>query len=105
MHVKNKSNKSEFNTYQFNSLDECLNYQLAYSSVRYRLASQENTNKNRRLNDDDLAPIVFGEILENINVKTSMKNLRVLLDSGASGSIIHSRFVKHNNIKKGTKVE
>ena len=78
-----------------------MNYQLAYNSVRHRLASQEKTNKKRRLNDDDLAPIVFGEILKNTNVETRMKNLRVLLDSGASGSIIHSRFVKENNIRQG----
>ena len=62
-------------------------------------------NKTRKLNNDDLAPIVFGEILKNTNVETRMKNLRVLLDSGASGSIIHSRFVKENKIKQGKKVE
>mgnify|MGYP003333909935 CR=1 FL=1 len=69
------------------------------------MVSQENINKKRKLNDDDLAPIVFGEILKNTNVETRMKNLRVLLDSGASGSIIHSRFLKENKIKQGKKVE
>ena len=91
---------------EFNSIDDCLDYKLKlpHTSIRSRLST--NTNyKLRRLNDDDdLAPITFGEILkDNRYTSTTYNNLKILIDSGASGSMIHSRYLNKNKLPQNAK--
>ena len=52
---------------------------------------------------EDLVPIVFGTIVQNkgnpsgpVN-KARNKNVKILLDSGASASIIHHSYVRKND--------
>ena len=81
-------------------LDDCINANYNYESVRSRLASHP---KNQSDNDDqhvDLAPIVFGLIQNTKENKTktttintrrtrSNETVKILLDSGASASIVN----------------
>ena len=91
---------------EFNSIDDCLDHKLKlpHTSIRSRLSTNTN-NKRRRLNDDnDLAPITFGEILkDNRYTSTTYNNLKILIDSGASGSMIHSRYLNKNKLKQNAK--
>ena len=81
----------------FNSLNLCLTYNLEnnYNSIRERLVSRNNNDsKRRRLDVVDMIPILFGDLCASKHVQDTKRDLRILLDSGASGSVIHSRFLK-----------
>ena len=81
-------------------LDDCINANYNYESVRSRLASHP---KNQSDNDNqhvDLAPIVFDLIQNTKENKTkttaintrkirSNETVKILLDSGASASIVN----------------
>ena len=73
------------------------------------MTSHDNNNKKRKLkhnnDDDDIAPIMFGELEKYGSVPKRMKHLRVLLDSGASGSMIHSSFIDPQQINSQDKTQ
>ena len=96
----------------FMSLDECLNANYQYDSLRSRLVSHNNkqwinTVKNKV---QDLVCIVFGTIINNeTNTgknRTSPRKIRkdktvkILLDIGASARIVHHSYVHKNNFHK-----
>ena len=92
----------------FTHLDDCINANYNYESVRSRLASHP---KNQSDNDNqhvDLAPIVFDLIQNTKENKTkttaintrkirSNETVKILLDSGASASIVNHSYVHKNN--------
>ena len=107
----------------FTRLDSCTNANLNYQSIRSHYASQPLTNKHlEKPTHVDLVPITFGNILENtsetqddnINIKKKKKNnknntnkhynkthVKILLDSGASVSIVNNSYARGNkNIPK-----
>ena len=73
------------------------------------MTSHDNPSKKRKLkhnnDDNDIAPIMFGELEKNSSVPRKMKHLRVLLDSGASGSMIHSSFIDPQQINSQDKTQ
>ena len=117
--VNVKSSKS------FSTFDECLNACFKYESMRSRLASHHtNTSKNNPNTNVDLVPITFGNIISRVNnhdrnsklKKVKKKNdtisinnkkdkhtnqsVKILLDSGASASIISNSYVAKNDYVK-----
>ena len=95
-------------------LDDCINANYNYESVCSRLASHP---KNQSDNDDqhvDVAPIVFGLIQNTKENKTrttdintrkirSNEAVKILLDSGASATIVNHSYVHKNSFStKGT---
>ena len=114
----------------FSNLDDCINSNFNYESMRSRLASHPNkTNTKNSSENTDLVPITFGLIVNKIseiknNLKTNFsqrkkrtsstnskkfkkikKPVRILLDSGASASIIHKDFVSKENYVKCKNVQ
>ena len=93
----------------FTCLDDCINNNFNYESIRSCLVSQDkNKNRVENNNSEDLIPIVFGTIVHNVRrnaddkslAKTNEIFLRFLLDSGASSSIIHSSYVRKGEFRK-----
>ena len=118
LHVKHKS---------FKSFDDCLNACFNYESMRSRLASHPNKpNSSVPPKQEDLVPITFGNILYDkeepkgstsrvTNKKKRKKtygfapvdiygkrSVKILLDSGASASIINKRHVREIDVLRGT---
>ena len=111
----------------FPDFDSCLNANFNYESLRSRLASHQKNNKNKKPKNEDLVPITFGLILPEKSAKIttstprtqkvsknkkrkkeeitySTRNstqkpqyVKILLDSGASASIVHKSYVRKNN--------
>ena len=80
---------------KFSSLDNCINANFQYESMRSRLATERS---------HDLVPIVFGKISNPSNTKTKKvrknKMVKILLDTGASANIIHHSYVRKNDFSK-----
>ncbi len=79
------------------TLDELLNI-----SLLRRLGSggQSSTKRNaKRRKVDHLAPIVFAK-LNTSRGKPQLRTIKVLLDSGSSGTVIHEDFVKKLRVSK-----
>ena len=60
----------------FSNLDDCINSNFNYESMRSRLASHPNkTNTKNSSENTDLLPIIFGLIVNTINeIKTNQKD-------------------------------
>ena len=121
---KHSSKKIKLYTESFNNLDDCINSNFNYESMRSRLVSHHNKNNFEKFSENtDLVPITFGLIVNNSRNKTSQKTVssrrnkntnstnnkkmkenkkpvRILLDSGASASIISKDFVVQENYVK-----
>ena len=117
-----KSSKS------FSTFDECLNACFKYESMRSRLASHPNKNlsSSNSTKQEDLVPIVFGNLLyteKNSKLSTRRVNnenkrkhsngyaavdtygkqpVKILLDSGASASIVHQSYVRKIDLVRNT---
>ena len=65
-----------------------------YTSKQARLTGRLKINKNENNNNNniDLMPILIGELKAHPN-KSNWHKVKILVDSGASASIIHERFV------------
>ena len=97
--MRSDSKRIKLENEVFTCLDDCINSNFNYESIRSRLVSQaKNKNRVENNNSEDLIPIVFCTIVRNVRrnandktlEKANEKILRILLDSGASASIIHS---------------
>ena len=109
----------------FNNIDDCINFNFNYESMRSRLASHHSNNSTNNPNTNvDLVPITFGNIISRVNnhdknsklkkvkkknntisidnKKDNYKNqsVKILLDSGASASIISDSYVTKNDYVK-----
>ena len=114
----------------FSNLDDCINSNFNYESMRSRLASHPNKTITKNSSENtDLVPITFGLIVNKISeiknnpktifshqkkrtnstnskkIKKIKKPVRILLDSGASASIIHKDFVSKENYVKSKDVQ
>ena len=89
---------------KFSSLDNCINANFQYESMRSRLASQQKNPQAISERSHDLVPIVFGKISNPNNTKTKEvrknKTVKILLDTGASANIIHHSYVRKNDFSK-----
>ena len=113
--INHSSRKSKQNTESFLNFDNCIDANYNYESLRSRLVSQPNSNKNYKnfisSQQEYLVPITFGELIPEDKIhKTDSKNMsvlqnclrsnsryvKILMDSGASASIIHDSFVRTN---------
>ena len=128
----NHSNKKiKCYTESFNNLDDCINSNFNYESMRSRLVSHHKKNNSEKFSENtDLVPITFGLIVNNSSsnktsqqtvslrrnkrtndtndkkMKKNKKPVRILLDSGASASIISKDFVvKENYVKSNASQE
>ena len=101
---------------KFSSLDNCLNANFQYESMRSRLASHSKLTKKNSERSNDLVPIVFGKVIptliplikqvQNVRKVRKEKTVKILLDSGASASIVHHSYVAKNAfVKNQTKQE
>ena len=64
--------------------------------------TDENSRRKRRKTEEHFVPIVFADL--NIRLGTKkIKTIRVLLDSGASATIVQYELVKKLRIKKDVK--
>ena len=112
----------------FSTFDECLNACFKYESMRSRLASHPNKNlsSSNPTKQEDLVPIVFGNLLyteKNSKLSTRRVNnenkrkhsngyaavdtygkqpVKILLDSGASASIVHQSYVRKIDLVRNT---
>ena len=128
---KNHSRKRiKLYTESFSNLDDCINSNYNYESMRSRLASHHNKNNTENFSEnDDLVPITFGLIVSKFDSKNSSqkvnisskndsaisttnkkitstkKPVRILLDSGASASIIHKDFVTARDYSKSNNTQ
>ena len=75
----------------FNSLDQCID---AYTLAEY-IRGLNNPKKRHRINDDeqDMRPVAFVRLNTSIG-KPKPVTVRALLDSGASETLVASKFVK-----------
>ena len=99
----------------FLNLDDCFNTNYNYESLRSRLVSQPNSNKNNKnfvsSTKEDWVPITFNELIPKDQIcQNNSKNvsnlqndvhitswyINILMDSGASASIICNSFVHTN---------
>ena len=83
------------------ALDNTLNSKLTYVSIRNHLNSQQ---PQKKLKIDHISSILFSEI----NIKHGVEeynHIKILLDSGASSSIISQTFVKKLRQKYSAKTE
>ena len=107
--VKNSSSKLDK---KITCLDDYINFHFNfnYESIRSRLVSHPK-NSVEKNTSEDLIPIVFGTIVRKVPKRTNNENLkimalankkilRILLDSGASASIINSSYVLRNELQK-----
>jgi transposase InsO family protein len=101
---------------KFSSLDNCLNANFQYESMRSRLASHSKLTKKNSERSNDLVPIVFGKVIptlkplikqvKHVQKVRKEKTVKILLDSGASASIVHHSYVAKNDfVKNNTKQE
>ena len=109
------SEKVKEHTESFLNLDDCINANYNYESLRSRLVSHSNSNKNYKKftssMQEDLVPIIFGELIPEDKIrKNNSKNMsvsqnyvrsnsmyvKILMNSGASASIIHDLVVRRN---------
>ena len=52
----------------FNNIDDCINFNFNYESMRSRLASHHSNNSTNNPNTNvDLVPITFGNIISRVN--------------------------------------
>ena len=74
---KHSSKKIKCYTESFNNLDDCINSNFNYESMRSRLASHHNKNNSEKYSENtDLVPITFGLIVNNSSSnKTSQKTV------------------------------
>ena len=103
---------AKFYTDRFLNLDNCINANCNYESFRSRLISQPNSNKNYKnvitSKQKNLVPITFNELIPEDEIRTNdsgntsilqndvcstSKYVNIMMDSGASLSIIHDSFV------------
>ena len=72
---KNSSKKIKLYTESFNNLDDCINSNFNYESMRSRLVSHHNKNNFEKFSENtDLVPITFGLIVNNSSLnKTSQQ--------------------------------
>ena len=94
-------------TERFLNLDDCINAYYNYESLYSHLVSQPNSNKYYKnfvsSTQEDLVPFTFGELIpkdqirknESKNMGTS-RYIKILMDCGASASVIHDSFVRTN---------
>ena len=66
------------------------------------LQSQQKPSKKPRLNTE-LVPVVFGILKDKPGKVSSAPVIKILLDSGASSTLIIERFVQNLKLKKNTK--
>ena len=95
---------------KFSSLDNCLNANFQYESMRSRLASHSKLTKKNTERSNDLVPIVFGKVIptltplikqvQRVQKVRKEKTVKILLDSGASASIVHHSYVAKNAFVK-----
>ena len=81
--------------HSYQSLDECLAMTLEHEQTA--IAQIERPNKKQRMLD--ATPITFGEINTRIGKDKQKQKIKILLDSGGSGTIVKHDFVKNLRIK------
>ena len=87
---------SESSSKAYSKLDKCLNESLALLSVR-----GDRHNKDYTKTVADLVPITFGRL--NLSKgKPQPKNIKILLDSGSSGTIMCENLAKKLRVKKSS---
>ena len=114
-----KHSRKKLKTYseKFSTLDKYVNSNFNYESLRSRLTNHNNKklSKNKimnKINQTDLVPITFGVLItkernsETVSTKQNSGRWRntyvkILMDSGASASIIHEFYVNKNNFITG----
>ena len=101
------------------NLDDCINANYNYESLRSCFVSQSNSNNSCKnfvsYTQEDLVPIAFRDVnpehkickndLKNISVLQNYvcitsKYVSILMDSNESASIIYNLFVRTNNCNK-----
>ena len=106
--------KNKKHSEKFLRLDQCINSYFDYKSLRSHLTSHNNKklSKNKRkktINQTDLDPITFCFLTSNErnsekispkqpDVRRKNTYVKILMDSGASASIIHESCVSKNNL-------
>ena len=80
----------------FSNLDKCLNESLALLSVR-----GDHRNKDYTKTVADLVPITFGR-LNLSRGKPQPKNIKILLDSGSTGTLMCENLAKKLKVKKSS---
>ena len=92
--ISNRKTSSKKHNKIFSKLDECLNESLALLSV-----CEDHPKKDCTETVADLVPVTFGRL--NLSKgKPTPKNIKVLLDSGSSGTIMCENLAKKLRIKK-----
>ena len=67
-HTSRNSKKIKLEKTIFNNIDDCINFNFAYESMRSRLASHHSNNLTNNPNTNvDLVPITFGNIISRVN--------------------------------------
>ena len=98
---KNKRKiKSEYE--MFTCLDSCINTNYSFNSIKYRLVGHHN--KIVKESGDSFVPILFGQVTKksHYNDEPSKRTVKILLDSGASESIVHITLFDKDKIHKNT---
>jgi len=86
---------------KFTSLDECLNANFNYESMRSRLASHSRKKSSTNCpKSKDLVPIVFGKLIPGIKKEETLK-MRRAKKAGNTNQIVknNKRLCKPENIK------
>ena len=103
--IRNKKIKFELGNEVFTCLDDCINANYNYQSVRSQMGSHRNNLKDKENTHLDLVPIVFGTIeviikstVDKARRKSTDRTVKILLDSGASASIIRHTYVRKNKL-------
>ena len=92
----------EKDTRNFSKLDELINYAIEESySVRNIL---QRPHKKRKVEPKVLSPITFGVMNTRLG-KPKTKNIKILLDSGSSGMLVHERLCTKLRTKPTTATE
>ena len=74
----------------FTCLDSCINTNYSFNSIKYRLAGHHN--KIVKESGDSFVPTLFGKVTKksHYNDEPSKRTVKILLDSGAIGSLLHT---------------
>ena len=87
---------SESSSKTYSNLDECLNESLALLSVR-----GDSHKKDYTKTVADLVPVTFGRL--NLSKgKPQPKNIKILLDSGSSGTLMCENLAKKLRVKRSS---
>ena len=97
---KNHSRKRiKLYTESFSNLDDCINSNYNYESMRSRLASHHNKNNTENFSEnDDLVPITFGLIVSKFDSKNSSQKVNISSKNDSAISTTNTKITSTKNL-------